>query len=129
MVDTVMCYRLAFIFITILFSFVSLLSFAAKAWGQTTPTGTLVALSDVRNNQTHLILEDLSRHLQINLGCGSYGLPLWDKGKLVFVSNCDGNQEVYVCDGGATVDISQSPAIDSNPIWETGGQVVFLSDR
>ena len=53
-------------------------------------------------------------------------------GKIVFSSNRDGNDEIYVmnADGSARVDLSRNPASDTQPEWSPSGtQIAFASDR
>ncbi len=53
-------------------------------------------------------------------------------GKIVFSSNRDGNDEIYVmnADGSARIDLSRNPASDTQPEWSPSGtQIAFASDR
>src|SRR5438552_1322694 len=53
-------------------------------------------------------------------------------GKIAFVTNKDGNDEIYAvnADGSDPVDLSNNPASDIDPAWAPGGgKIVFSSDR
>jgi TolB protein len=61
-------------------------------------------------------------------------LPAWspDGTKLAFVSNRDGNPEIYVVnrDGSGLRRMTNNPAIDEAPTWSpTGNQMAWVSDR
>ena len=52
--------------------------------------------------------------------------------KIVFVSNCDGNREIYTMnpDGSQQVRLTQNFALDLHPTWSpTGEEILFVSDR
>lgn len=54
------------------------------------------------------------------------------KGQIAFVSNRDGNLEIYRmdADGSHVTRLTQNPANDTNPAWSPDGQrVAFMSDR
>ena len=60
--------------------------------------------------------------------------PEWspDGSSLLFVSDRDGNSEIYVAnsDGTDPVRLTSNAAVDSTPVWAPdGGQIAFLSDR
>lgn len=65
----------------------------------------------------------------------SDGDPAWspDGGRIAFVSNREGNQDVYVmnADGSGVVNLTQSPAAqDRGPAWSPDGRrIAFDSDR
>ncbi|HKD34449.1 MAG TPA: hypothetical protein VKB73_13450 [Gaiellaceae bacterium] len=53
-------------------------------------------------------------------------------GKLVFETNRDGNEEIYTMnsDGTSRVDLTRSPADDTDPRWSSdGSRIVFASKR
>jgi Tol biopolymer transport system component len=55
-----------------------------------------------------------------------------DNGKIAFVSNRDGNAEIYLMesDGSDQVNLTSNPASDFAPSWSPDGrQIVFVSDR
>ncbi len=61
-------------------------------------------------------------------------VPMWspDGTKILFVSNQDGNDEIYVIDhdGKNQRNISNHPADDGGPCWSPDGkQIVFMSNR
>jgi TolB protein len=65
---------------------------------------------------------------------GSNFLPMFspDGTRMAFMSNRDGNPEIYVMnvDGSAVRRITNHPAGDSSPTWSpTGTQIAFTSDR
>ena len=65
---------------------------------------------------------------------GSNFLPVFspDGARMAFMSNRDGNPEIYVMnvDGTAVRRITNHPAGDSSPTWSpTGSQIAFTSDR
>jgi TolB protein len=52
--------------------------------------------------------------------------------KIVFVSNRDGNNEIYSCnaDGSNIVRLTNDPALDEQPAWSHDGtKIAFISDR
>ncbi len=58
--------------------------------------------------------------------------PIVRVGKLAFVSNRDGNNEVYLmnADGSGLTQLTNSPAIDAQPAWSPDGKkIAFVSDR
>ncbi len=64
--------------------------------------------------------------------------PAWapDSRRIVFVSDRDGNSEIYMVKLGdnnsveAPVRLTDDPAVDSSPIWSTSNNhIAFLSDR
>ena len=59
--------------------------------------------------------------------------PAWspDGRLLAFVSNRDGNLEIYVAqlDGGSKVNMTRNPAIDNFPAWTPDGRIGFVSNR
>ena len=55
-----------------------------------------------------------------------------DTAKIAFVSNRDGNREIYIMnpDGTEKVRLTQNFAVDLYPIWSpTGEKILFVSDR
>ena len=60
--------------------------------------------------------------------------PVWspDGQRLVFLSNRDGNTEVYVmdADGSNSTNLTQNVGDDWSPVWSPDGQrLAFLSNR
>lgn len=60
--------------------------------------------------------------------------PVWspDGTQLAFISNRDGNHEIYLLnpDTGEQVNLTNNPAGDVVPVWSPGGsQIAFMSDR
>jgi TolB protein len=67
-------------------------------------------------------------------GKGQNYLPAYspDGSRMAFVSNRDGNNEIYVMnvDGSGVVRLTNNPAIDTSPTWSPSGQqIAFVSDR
>ena len=65
---------------------------------------------------------------------GDVQTPAWspDGRKLAFVSQRDGNSEIYVmnADGSAQENLTRQPASDSHPSWSRDGRrIVFVSRR
>ena len=65
---------------------------------------------------------------------GDVQTPAWspDGRKLAFVSQRDGNSEIYVmnADGSAQKNLTRQPASDSHPSWSPDGRrIVFVSRR
>jgi Tol biopolymer transport system component len=61
-------------------------------------------------------------------------IPTWspDGQRLAFVSDRDGNEEIYVMnsDGTNPVNLSQDPALDYAPVWSPKGNcIAFMSNR
>ncbi len=61
-------------------------------------------------------------------------LPAWspDGSRLAFVSERDGNREIYVmsADGSSPMRLTDDPGEDSNPTWSLDGRhILFSSDR
>ena len=61
-------------------------------------------------------------------------LPAWspDGSKMAFVSNRDGNPEIYVMnkDGSGLRRMTNSPTVDEAPTWSpSGNQIAWVSDR
>jgi len=71
------------------------------------------------------------------LGAGFVAPQSWAafpgaNGKIVFSSNRDGNDEIYVMnpDGSDRVDLTRNPASDATPEWSPSGtQIAFASNR
>jgi dipeptidyl aminopeptidase/acylaminoacyl peptidase len=59
--------------------------------------------------------------------------PAWspDGARLVFTSNRDGNDEIYVmnADGRGQTRLTTSPGSDSNPTWSPGGRNIAFASR
>ena len=58
--------------------------------------------------------------------------PVWspDGSRLAFVSNRDGNPEIYVVDGKAVENLTQHEGLDLSPAWSHGGRrIAFVSNR
>jgi WD40-like Beta Propeller Repeat len=65
-----------------------------------------------------------------SLGQAQYGGLDWSvNGHLVFVSERDGNDEIYVWDGTTLTNISQHAALDYNSVWGPDGRLAFISKR
>jgi Tol biopolymer transport system component len=60
--------------------------------------------------------------------------PRWspDGSRLAFVSDRDGNEEIYVMnsDGSGQTRLTDSPASDAGPSWSSDGKrITFVSER
>ena len=87
----------------------------------------------------------MSRHVETRSAFGALlavslflvGLPATatvsgENGKIAFVSDRDGNPEIYVmeADGSNPVNLTNHPGSDSSPAWSPDGrQLAFVSDR
>ncbi len=65
---------------------------------------------------------------------GTYATPAWspDGRKLAFVSDRDGNSEVYVmnADGSGQRNLTRNAAFDADPSWSPDGRkLAFVSNR
>ena len=65
---------------------------------------------------------------------GAYAAPAWspDGRKLAFVSDRDGNSEVYVmnANGSGQRNLTRNPAFDADPAWSPDGRkIAFVSNR
>ena len=110
---------------------------ADPAWS---PTGTWIAFAslDADGNSLGLSLRNPDGVDELRISQSPDRSPVWspDGKKLAFVSERDGDQEVYVLDVdergpvGQPRNVTQHPGRDFAPRWSPGGtRIVFLSDR
>ena len=110
---------------------------ADPAWS---PTGTWIAFAalDADGNSLGLSLRNPDGVDELRISQSPDRSPVWspDGKKLAFVSERDGDQEVYVLDVdergpvGEPRNVTQHPGRDFAPQWSPGGtRIVFLSDR
>lgn len=83
-----------------------------------------LALVNINTGETRMIAADPALDIY----------PTWspDGSRLAFVSEREGNREVYVAssDGTGIVNLTNNPSYDSNPVWSPSGQhIAFLSNR
>ncbi len=108
----------------------TLLLCAARFIGQTFPSPMLAYGNSITGN-LH-IMDWRSRHT-INLGSKSAlnrVVNTWSAdGRLAFISDTDGNSEIYLWDGEALTNISQHPAEDASPRWSADDRLTFVSER
>ena len=59
---------------------------------------------------------------------GTYAAPAWspDGRKIAFVSDRDGNSEIYVmnADGSGQRRLTRNPAYDADPAWSPDGRTI-----
>jgi Tol biopolymer transport system component len=83
-----------------------------------------LALVNIDSGETRMIAADPALDLY----------PTWspDGSRLAFVSDRDGNREIYLTspDGTSLINLTNNPAYDSNPVWSPSGRhIAFLSNR
>ncbi len=101
--------------------------------GRTLPNGALLTFTGWHDTPRVYVM-DVNRLLLIAIPetyrpyQGFYG---WSAdGQFAFLSDRDGNTEVYLLDGATITNISQSPFVDEfEPAWSADGQLVFVSLR
>jgi eukaryotic-like serine/threonine-protein kinase len=97
----------------------------------------IVFVSDREDNRTlqlHTMFPDGSSVQQITFGPGQKRQPKFspDGRFFAFVSNHEGNQEIYVLpvSGGTLINITNSPFDETDPEWSPeGNRIAFTSDR
>ena len=83
-----------------------------------------VALVNIEDGETRLLAAHPAQDLY----------PTWspDGNYLAFVSDRDGNEEIYLisADGAELINLTRDPASDFNPVWSPSSRLIaFLSDR
>ena len=71
-------------------------------------------------------------NLTASPGVDRYPIYAPDGRRIAFVTDRDGNEEIYVMgsDGASPVNLTRHPARDYNPSWSPDGRwVLFVSDR
>lgn len=113
---------------------------SAPVPGPVTPRIAFYTTRDA-NAEVYLMNEDGSGLVNLTNHLGSDGVvtnvegrPAWspDGSKIAFVSNRDGDGEIYVmaADGSGPVNLTRNPAYDSFPSWSPdGSRIAFTSDR
>jgi Tol biopolymer transport system component len=81
-----------------------------------------------------IITQLLSADYQLTFGYGSDSRPAWspDGGKIAFVTNRDGDYEIYAIParGGTAINLTNNSASDLYPNWsKDGSKITFTSDR
>lgn len=89
---------------------------------------------DQRTLQVHTMFPDGSQVRQITFGPGQKRQPRFspDGSFIAFVSNHEGNEEIYVLptSGGAPINITNSEFNETDPEWSPDGSMIaFTSDR
>jgi Tol biopolymer transport system component len=93
-----------------------------------------------RLSQTHLLRRSVLASSALAVAFALVGLAAGQaraafpgtKGKLVFETNRDGNEEIYTmtADGTNRIDLTRNPADDTDPRWSAdGSRIVFASNR
>lgn len=80
-------------------------------------------------DKTRLVDRDT---VQVTVYAQSTQSPPCTSCKIVFVSNRDGNDEIYSCnaDGSNVTRLTNDPAADGKPVWSPDGtKIAFTSDR
>lgn len=83
-----------------------------------------ITLINIENGETRVLAPDPALDIY----------PTWspDGSKLAFVSNREGNDEIYLIsrDGSNLVNLTDNPGSDLNPVWSPSGRyLALLSDR
>jgi Tol biopolymer transport system component len=83
-----------------------------------------ITLVNIKNGETRMIAANPALDIY----------PTWspDGSRLAFVSDREGNREIYLIspDGTGIVNLTNNPAYDSNPVWSPSGRhIAFLSNR
>lgn len=96
----------------------------------------LVRVYDNDSTGNHEVYAEYSDGSTVNLTNNPAGDVVFtggfNGGRIAFVSNRDGNVEVYVMnsDGSAPTRLTNNPGYDGAPVWSpTGAQIAFMSDR
>jgi Tol biopolymer transport system component len=102
-------------------------------FGKRLPIGAWMAYTVATPTRERIAVIDTDHHLKALLS--SAYLPYqnfygWDsQGNFAFLSDRDGNTEVYIWDGATYTNISQHPFNDWRPAMNHDGRVAFASER
>ncbi len=100
------------------------------------PDGSRLAYVSFESRRPQIVIQEVytGSRLVVSATPGINGAPSWapDGQRLAFTLSKDGNPEIYALDignQGPPVRLTNSSAIDTEPVWLPDGSIVFTSDR
>jgi len=110
------------------------LTFTGADEGRWSPSGSLIAF-DGYLGDIYVMNPDASNRRQLTINPAADEEPTWspDGTQIVFNSDRDGNNEIYVMnssDGSNQIRLTNNPASDKHPVWSPDGTTIaFDSNR